>query len=138
MSSRRKARELALKVLYQKDTTGGDWKETFEYLTDFMGIDEEGQKFAKKLTEGTLKNLELIDSKISKFSQHWKLSRISIVDRNILRLACYEMLFEDKIPYPVSIDEAIELGKKYSTEESKSFINGVLDGIRKSLKKEKQ
>ena len=136
MSSRRKARELALKILYQKDSTGGAWKETFKYLADFMYIAGESKDFAKELMEGTLKNLKLIDSKISEFSKHWKLSRISVVDRNILRIACYEMLFMDKIPHAVSIDEAIELGKKYSTEESKSFINGVLDGIRKSLKVE--
>lgn len=136
MSSRRKARELVLKVLYQKDSTDNKWKETFDYLSDEMGIDEEGRDFAKELIEGTLKNLKLINSKISKFSKHWELSRISVVDRNILRLACYEMLFQNKIPHAVSIDEAIELGKKYSTEESKSFINGVLDGILKNLKKE--
>lgn len=136
MSSRRKARELVLKVLYQKDSTGSNWKETFDYLSDEMGIDEEGRDFAKELIEGTLKNLKLINSKISKFSKHWQLPRISVVDRNILRLACYEMLFQNKIPHAVSIDEAIELGKKYSTEESKSFINGVLDGILKNLKKE--
>lgn len=136
MSSRRKARELVLKVLYQKDSTNSDWEYTFDCLSDEMKIDDECRKFAKKLTKGTFKNLELIDEKISKFSKNWKLSRISVVDRNILRLACYEMLFEKKIPHAVSIDEAIELGKKYSTHESKSFINGVLDAIRKSLKEE--
>ena len=136
MSSRRKARELALKVLYQKDSTSSGWEETFDYSADEMEIDEECKKFAKKLTKGTIKNLELIDAKISEFSKHWQISRISVVDRNILRLACYEILFEKKIPNAVSIDEAIELSKKYSAEESKSFINGVLDAIRKSLKKE--
>ena len=144
MSSRRKARELALKVLYQNDAAESDgtsrsgWKETFKYLTDFMKIDKEGQDFAKELIEGTLKNIKLIDSKISEFSKRWQISRISVVDRNILRIACYEMLFLEKIPHAVSIDEAIELGKKYSATESKAFINGVLDGICKSLKKEKK
>ncbi|MDD5455040.1 MAG: transcription antitermination factor NusB [Candidatus Ratteibacteria bacterium] len=136
MSSRRKARELALKVLYQYDLTSIDWKETFKHLTDILKIDKEGKSFAKELVKGTLKNLELIDSKISEFSKHWQISRISVVDRNILRIACYEMLFLKKIPHAVSIDEAIELSKKYSATESKSFINGVLDGICKSLKKE--
>ena len=142
MSSRRKARELALKVLYQNDSASKDktefhsgWKDTFKYTASFMKIDKEGKGFAKELIEGTLKNLELIDSKISEFSKHWKISRISVVDRNILRIACYEMLFSEKIPHAVSIDEAIELSKTYSADESKSFINGVLDGILKSLKK---
>ncbi|HIE43420.1 MAG TPA: transcription antitermination factor NusB, partial [Candidatus Omnitrophica bacterium] len=97
-----------------------------------------GQKFAKELIEGTLKNLKLIDSTISRFSRHWRMSRISIIDRNILRLACYEMIFRDDIPNAVSIDEAIELSKKYSTDESKLFINGVLDGICKSLKAKRE
>lgn len=136
MSSRRKARELALKILYQKDSTSGDWKETFKHLVNFMDIDKEGKNFAKELIEGTSKNHKLIDSKISEFSKHWKLSRISVIDRNIMRIACYEMLFQTKIPNAVSIDEAIELSKKYSADESKSFINGVLDGICKSLKKD--
>lgn len=136
MSSRRKARELALKVLYQKDSASDDWKATFKYITDFTKIDKEGKAFAKELIKGTLENLKLIDSKITEFSKHWNISRISVVDRSILRLACYEMLFQEKIPHAVSIDEAIELSKKYSADESKSFINGVLDGILKSLKKE--
>ena len=135
MSSRRKARELALRILYQHDSSDNTWKETFNYLADFMKIDKECKDFAKGLIEGTLENIKLIDSKISEFSKNWQLSRISVIDRNILRLACYEMLFMEKIPYAVSIDEAIELGKKYSTEESKSFINGVLDGICKDLQK---
>jgi N utilization substance protein B len=142
MSSRRKARELALKVLYQNDSTPSDgtkskpvWKDTFKYLTDLMDIDKEEKGFAKELIEGTLKNIELIDSKISEFSKHWKISRISVVDRNILRIACYEVLFLEKIPHAVSIDEAIELSKKYSATESRSFINGVLDGICKDLEK---
>ncbi|MBU0534480.1 MAG: transcription antitermination factor NusB [Candidatus Omnitrophica bacterium] len=142
MSSRRKARELALKVLYQNDSMPHDgteplstWKDTFKYLTDIMDIDKEEKKFAKELVEGTLKNIELIDPKISEFSKHWKISRISVVDRNIMRIACYEMLFSEKVPHAVSIDEAIELSKKYSATESKSFINGVLDGICKDLQK---
>jgi N utilization substance protein B len=135
MSSRRKARELALKTLYQKDTSGSVWEETFEYISDFLKVSDEGKKFAKNLVEGTLKNINEVDSRISKFSKNWTLSRISVVDRNILRLACYEMLFEEKIPHAVSIDEAIELSKKYSSQESKSFINGVLDAISKSLNK---
>ncbi len=145
MSSRRKARELALKVLYQNDLTGAikkpreeaqsDWNDTFKHLANILKIDKEGKGFAKELIEGTLKNLELINSKISEFSKHWQISRISIVDRNILRIACYEMFFAEKIPHAVSINEAIELGKKYSATESKSFINGVLDGICKDLQK---
>jgi N utilization substance protein B len=145
MSSRRKARELALKVLYQNDLTiatkilreraQSDREETFKYLASISKIDKETKKFAKELIEGVLKNLEQIDSKISEFSKNWQISRISIVERNILRIACYEMLFLEKIPHAVSIDEAIELSKKYSSTESKSFINGVLDGICKSLNK---
>ncbi len=147
MSSRRKARELALKVLYQNDlmkaceipreVSYSGWKEAFKHLVDILKIDKEGKSFAKDLIEGTSKNIKLIDSKISEFSKNWQISRISVVDRNILRIACYEMLFLEKIPHAVSIDEAIELSKKYSATESKSFINGVLDGICKSLDKEK-
>ena len=140
MTSRRKARELVLKVLYQHDSGGGEknWKETFDYLVALEHIDEETEKFAKELIEETLKNIERIDSLISNSLHHWKLSRISMIDRNILRLACCEILLKENIPYAVSIDEAIELSKKYSSEESKSFINGILDGICKNLKKKKK
>ena len=131
-----------MKVLYQNDVTGLEGKETFKHLKEtfkhiavLLKIDKEGKSFAKDLIEGTLKNIAPIDSKISEFSKNWKISRISVVERNILRLACYEMLFLEKIPHAVSIDEAIELSKKYSATESKSFINGVLDGICKDLQK---
>jgi len=132
MRKRTRARELALQLLYQVDARG---EEVLEQADDFLdaqpGVDEEVRLFARELLEGTLKHREPIDEIISGAAQNWHLSRMAIIDRNIIRMAIFEMLHVDDIPAKVSINEAIELGKRYSTQQSGSFINGILDRIRR-------
>lgn len=128
---RRKARELALRMLYQMETNGDDpelaltkYCETFPYHADVID-------YTKFLLSGVLKEKETIDRYIEDTSEHWRLGRITYVDKNILRLSIFEMLFSPDVPPKVAIDEAIELGKKYGNENSRDFINGVLDRILK-------
>jgi transcription antitermination protein NusB len=131
---RRQARELAAQFLYQHDLGGG---ELGEALTMFwqtqMDIAEATRTFAEELIRGTVEHRAAIDEKIKKYTEHWELSRIAAVDRNILRLAIYEMLFRDDIPPVVSINEAVDIAKKFSTRESGSFVNGILDRLRVDL-----
>jgi transcription antitermination protein NusB len=127
MGLRRQGRECALQILYQFDITGKSYsipidRNQLDYPADVKA-------FANELVDGTLENLGEIDSVISEFSENWDISRMSYIDRNILRLAVYEIRFRQDIPYKVSINEAIELGKKYGSDQSGKFINGVLDKI---------
>ena len=127
MGLRRKGREFALQTLYQLDITG----KTGDAAADLheLKYPADVKSFAVELVEGTLENLGAIDGIITEFSENWDLSRMSFVDRNILRLAVYEIRFRQDIPFKVSINEAIELGKKYGSDQSGKFINGVLDKI---------
>jgi N utilization substance protein B len=123
---RRRAREYALQLLFQLNLTGDELSE--EVLRDFWeGINEEPdvKDFTYSIVTGTREHIEVIDKIINKAAEHWSMDRMAVVDRNILRAAA-------DIPPSVSINEAIEIAKKYSTEESASFINGILDKIQKS------
>jgi N utilization substance protein B len=133
--TRRKARECALQMLFASDVlkaqddmlTTDYWKE----LGD-AGIDEKTQDFANNLVNGTLKELETIDDRIRTRAEHWRIERMAIVDRNVLRLAVYEFLFEDT-PHTVVINEALEIARRFSTFEATQFINGILDAIKHDL-----
>ena len=139
MSSRREARKIVLQVLYQVDIIGdSEWKNTLRHLVVEKHLDKASKKFTRELIEGTLKNLPELDALISGASQNWKISRMAVVDRNILRLAICEMLYQEDIPSAVSIDEAIELGKQYSGEKSAAFINGILDRVYKTIGENKK
>lgn len=130
MRKRTRARECALKVLYCLDITKQDIESC---LSDFWQENQEEPEvkdFANLLIKGTVENLERIDYEISKYAKNWEISRMAFVDRNILRLASYELLFLKDIPPKVSINEAIELAKRYSGEDSSKFVNGILDRIR--------
>jgi len=128
---RTRAREIALQLLYQVDARGPEGLEEMEdYLARETGSAEDVRTFARRLVEGTIAAQERIDAILSKAAQNWKLNRMALVDRNILRMAVFEMLELDEVPPKVAINEAIELGKRYSTQQSGSFINGVLDRIR--------
>lgn len=130
--SRRRAREFALQMLFQIEMTGSrlhqDDRDAF-----WKGIDEADhvRKFTDALVTGTTEHISYLDETIRKVAEHWHLERMAVIDRNILRLATYELLFLPDIPYSVTINEAIEIARKYSTEESASFINGILDRIAK-------
>lgn len=131
---RRTARECALQLLFQYDFTQKipDRKELEEFWAMRMEP-EDIRSFAEDILYGTLKHLEEIDRIISTVSEHWTVERMASVDRNILRLATYELLYRPDIPAPVTINEAIEIAKRYSSEDSPSFINGILDRIAKTV-----
>jgi N utilization substance protein B len=97
-------------------------------------LDDKTREFADRLVLGTLKNLELIDEKIKTRAEHWRIERMALVDRNVLRLAVYEFLYEDT-PHTVVINEALEVARRFSTFEATQFINGILDAIKLDLEK---
>jgi len=129
MHQRRKAREIALQVLYELDVLEINAKEGMELFWKNFDAPEEARPFASILIEGTWDNSEQIDALISTCSENWTISRMSIVDKSILRMAVYELLHFSDIPPKVTLNEAIDLGKTYGSENSGSFINGILDAI---------
>lgn len=149
MSRRRRAREMAIQMLYQSDLGGSDAEEIFarflpsEYAprvpdsepSDELATDLAAEvgvlEHAHTLVDGTLANLEEIDTLITSQAENWRLERMPAVDRNILRLATYEFLYQSDVPKLVVIDEAIELAKRFGSENSSSFVNGLLDGLLK-------
>lgn len=129
---RRRARELALQLLYQNDLAGTAPEEMFARTEEYILARPEVQEYAARLVSGTLARRAELDDVLSERSEHWRLGRMPAVDRNLLRLALYELLFEPETPPPVVINEAVEIAKKFSTPSSGSFVNGVLDGIRRA------
>lgn len=134
MGVRRRSRELAMQVLFYIDMGRNDSKEMLELYCDNFTISKKILPFFLKLVNGVVHARSEIDSIIERFSSNWKLSRMSCVDRNIMRIAVYELLFCHDIPPKVSINEAIDIGKKFGAEESGAFINGVLDSISIAIK----
>ena len=125
--SRRKAREFAFKVLFQVDQVEADPQQSFIYLMQETNLAEKDRVFSWDLITGCLKHLEDIDSKISLYARDWSINRMSAVDRNIIRLAGYEILFYENSEPIVAIDEALEIAKKYGDDNSYAFINAILD-----------
>ncbi|HMK55257.1 MAG TPA: transcription antitermination factor NusB [Dissulfurispiraceae bacterium] len=144
MTKRRKAREYALQFLYGIDLvalepTEQGGSDISRGLDEFWkGTDEQDpdiRSFAENLAKGTIEHLGEIDPLIQKAVDKWKLLRMAAIDRNIIRVAAYEILFRDDIPDAVSINEALEIAKRFSTAESAAFINGILDRISKDFRK---
>lgn len=138
MRYRRKAREVALKVLYELDVLNIPVEEAIELFWQNFDAPEEAKTFSTVLIEGAWHNRKEIDKIISSCSEHWSLDRMSRVDKNILRMAVYELIHCDDIPPKVTLNEAIDLGKIYGSENSGAFINGVLDAIYLKLASEKE
>ena len=136
MSNRRMARECALQSLYYADSAKNiDSSSLTAYAADFKKELGDCYGFCEDLITGTTAHLAQIDKLVSAYAKNWTVSRMSVVDRSILRMATYEMVFsQEKTPVPAIIDEAIELAKKYSTENSSKFINGLLDQLKKERK----
>jgi transcription antitermination protein NusB len=136
---RRKSREFALQVLYQLYIIKQDSptkQDTLTVLKQFQGnflSDEEADEFLKHLVLGVLDHCQELDRLIEQYSEHWQLNRINIIDRNILRLALFELLYCEDIPPKVTLNEAIDLGEKYGSQDSGSFINGILDRIQNEV-----
>lgn len=136
MGTRHESREIALQFLYQQDAASRypvARPEAWKAFWNMQECSEGARPFAEDLANGVLDHKEAIDTKISAYAQNWEIHRIAVVDRNILRLAIFELLFRDDIPPVVSINEAIELAKKYSTEDSGRFVNGMLDRVKMDL-----
>ncbi|MCM8758020.1 MAG: transcription antitermination factor NusB [Candidatus Omnitrophica bacterium] len=133
MRKRSLAREYALQILYEIDITQ---QKKEEVLKDFwenqigLEIDPSIKEFTDFLVKGVMENIKEIDKKISSYSQNWDLKRMAVVDRNILRLGSFEIIFCKDIPPKVSINEAVELAKRFSNQESAKFVNGILDKIK--------
>jgi transcription antitermination factor NusB len=129
MGKRRKARELAVQVLFHIGFCDGEPEGVFELICESFAPDETTRPFARELTVGVCSRMEELDGLIRQASRNWRLERMSQLDKNVIRLAVFEMLYREDIPPKVSIDEAVEIGKKYGSQESGGFINGVLDKI---------
>ena len=132
--TRRRGRELALQALYQMDVAGGEARGASELWRHFDEADrsaapEDAREFANELVAGVLGSRERIDDLITTAAEHWRLERLSQVDRNILRIGAYELLCRLDVPTSVAINEAIEIAKRFGSDESATFVNGVLDHI---------
>ncbi|HEX7832682.1 MAG TPA: transcription antitermination factor NusB [Thermoanaerobaculia bacterium] len=131
MGARRKARELALQMLFQYDMSGNQPDMIIATFEELQKSKPNTREFATKIFHGTVQHVPEIDEMIQNQAENWRLSRMAAVDRNIIRMSVYEFLHEDDTPKLVIIDEAIEIAKKYGTQKSSQFINGILDGILK-------
>jgi N utilization substance protein B len=134
MGGRRLSREMSLKALFQIDLANANIEETLKYTFENGEFSGEVKEFALILVDGVMSNLSEIDKVINNYTKNWSLERITNIDRNILRMAIYEILCLKDIPKSVSINEAVELAKKYGTKSSFSFVNGVLGKIDKNDK----
>jgi N utilization substance protein B len=137
MGRRRKAREEALKILFEYDATKDDINDILNYFWDNFASskDRKVKEYTRELVQGVVDNQKFIDEKIKQVSKNWNLQRMFLIDKNILRIAIFELFFKKEIPKPVIIDEAIEISKIYGTDSSPKFINGIIDAISKKLNK---
>ncbi|MBI4395174.1 MAG: transcription antitermination factor NusB [Candidatus Omnitrophica bacterium] len=129
MRKRTQARECALKILYQLDILDQPIDQVISAFWEFNPASDDVRQFAEQLVRGTREHLTEIDQKIIHYTENWQLNRMAVVDRNILRFAVYELLFMDEIPPKVTINEAVNVAKKYSQDEAGKFVNGILDKI---------
>ena len=135
MGSRRKARECALQMLFAADVAETSPEEVVQTYWGELGetdLEIPARDFATRLATGTLSRLEALDERIRSRAEHWRIARMAVVDRNILRLAVYEFLYEPT-PRTVAINEALEIARRFSTYEATQFINGILDAIKRDL-----
>jgi len=135
--NRRKSREKAMQALFFMDLNHSISMEGLDLYCKTFTPPPGVYPFFTELMEGVIRYMETIDSSIERFSSNWKISRMAGVDRNILRIAVYELLYCSDIPTKVSINEAIDIGKKFGTKESGAFINGILDSIRIAMDENK-
>lgn len=138
MGVRRQAREAALQALFTCDFLN-EWKvESVQFCFEHFAVPKAAQSFGLKLCQGVIENLVKIDGKLTCASENWSLSRMGRVDRGILRLAAYEIAFLEEVPINVAINEAIEIAKRFGSEESPVFVNGVLDKVASTVRSELQ
>jgi len=126
---RRKARALALQALYEIDSAGHEAEAVVSHLLTDKRLSEENKAFVHELVSGVIQNKEKIDLTIKGFASAWPIQQIAMVDRNILRLAIFEVLLDNKVPVKVAINEAVELAKLFGSDSSARFVNGVLSSV---------
>ena len=127
--ARRRARALALQVLYEVDAAGHKAEAVLARLLSEEQLSEENANFTRELVSGVIQNQEKIDQNIQSFAPAWPIGQISVIDRNILRLAIFEILLDNKVPVKVAINEAVELAKLFGSDNSSRFVNGVLGSV---------
>ncbi|MCL6590977.1 MAG: transcription antitermination factor NusB [Firmicutes bacterium] len=131
--SRRLIRETVFSILFQVDLGRSHWRDVLEYTLAESEFPENSISFLTELVSGTIQHLKEIDTEITRFSEGWKLERMASTDRNILRMAVYEIKYRDDIPPGVSVNEAVDLAKKFGDEESGKFVNGILGNLVRTL-----
>jgi N utilization substance protein B len=132
VGTRRKAREIALQILYQMEVNPGDPAKALAHVTAAPATKE----FVQRIVTGVGEHREAIDRLLAGHSEHWRLDRMDWVDKSILRMGVFELMFCDDIPSKVAMNEAVDLGKKFGAEESGAFINGILDNISRTQRKD--
>jgi N utilization substance protein B len=135
MGKRRKARESTLQILFQLEFNDRELEGVFESFWQEKKTSKEIKEYCRWLVTGIVSHRERIDRLIQSVSENWRIDRMALVDRNVLRIAVFELLFEEKIAPAIVIDEAIEISKKYSSEDAATFVNGILDAVRKKIEK---
>lgn len=139
MGTRRKAREAALQFLFQEDFCGrdpqdlADFEQRFDTFCRLYQVSRKAREYIFELLQTTLKNRGHIDELIRQSATNWRLERIAYTDRNILRIAVCEMVYNDEVAHQVAINEAVEIAKRFGSDESPSFINGILDAVHRRL-----
>jgi N utilization substance protein B len=133
---RRASRETAMKLLYQMEIQKSDKNEQIEMALEDERFTEKDKKYIRSIIDGVNEKVSIIDSIIEKNAMGWKLNRVSKIDLSILRIGIYEILYREDIPFSVSVNEAVELAKKYSNEDAGSFVNGLLAKVTKEDAKE--
>lgn len=135
MATRRQAREWAVQILFQIDLNPSDVETV---LSGFWGrgrVEDEARRYAERLVRGVWSHREEIDARLARYAEHWTLHRMAVVDRNVLRMALYELLYCPEVPPAVVINEAVDIAKYFSSSESGRFVNGILDRARKDLER---
>ena len=134
MGRRRKAREETLRILFRLEFENTQLEKTLIQYWENRKASEEIKEYSTWLVKGIISHQDKIDNIIQRVSEHWRISRMALIDRNILRMAVFELLNEENIAPAIVINEAIEIAKKYSGDKAATFVNGILDAIRKNLK----
>jgi N utilization substance protein B len=129
VGARRKVRMLALQALYEADSVGHEAEKVLDRLLGEEELSEDSTNFARELVKGVRQNKEKIDENIRRFAPAWPITQIPVIDRNILRLAIFEILLDNKVPVKVAINEAVELAKLFGSDSSPKFVNGVLGSL---------
>jgi transcription antitermination protein NusB len=134
MGVRRRGREYALQMLYAMDLTSYAPDEVFAGFNAIQDLNRDAFYYARRLVDGVYGHLDEIDAVLARFAEHWKIHRMAAVDRNLLRLAIYELIYLKDIPFPIIINEALEIVKEFSDQEGTQFVNGILDAASREFR----